>query len=71
VNANRKTKFSTNNLEHNNKSHTFLKVLSMSSNFFASSGSWERMSPPMKMLSRYIHFLWTTSQTYGITMNKK
>lgn len=39
----------------------------MLSNFFASSGSCDRMSPPMKMLSRYIHFLCTSIQIWGRT----
>ena len=43
---------------------TFLKVLSMTSNFFASSGSWALMSPARNILSRYIHFLWTTIHTW-------
>lgn len=47
-----------------NMLQTFLNVLSMSSNFLASSGSWALMSPPMKMLSRYIHFLCTTIHTW-------
>lgn len=34
----------------------FLKDLSISSNFFASSGNWSLMSPPTKMPSRYSHF---------------
>lgn len=39
-----------------------LNIRSMLSNFFASSGSCDLMSPPMKMLSRYIHLRWTTIQ---------
>lgn len=35
----------------------------MLSNFLASSGNCELMSPPRNMLSRYIHFLCTSSQT--------
>ena len=42
----------------------FFHVLSMPSNRLASCGSWSLMSSdPTKMLSRYIHFLWTTIHT--------
>mmetsp|Transcript_24001 Transcript_24001/g.78099 ORF Transcript_24001/g.78099 Transcript_24001/m.78099 type:complete len:229 (-) Transcript_24001:825-1511(-) len=42
----------------------FFHVLSIRSNFFASSGSWCRMSSePMKMLSRYIHLRCTSIHT--------
>lgn len=34
---------------------SFLKDLSISSNFFASSGNWNLMSPPTKIPSRYSH----------------
>ena len=37
----------------------------MSSNFLASSGSCARISPPIKILSKYIHFLCTTIHTYN------
>ena len=47
---------------HYHNTCTFLKSLSMLSNFLASSGSCARMSPAKNMLSRYIHFLWTTIQ---------
>lgn len=40
----------------------------MSSNFLASSGNCELMSPPRNMLSRYIHFLCTSSHTYTRNM---
>lgn len=43
--------------------HTSLNFLSILSNFLASVGNCERMSPPMKMLSKYIHFRCTSSQT--------
>lgn len=36
---------------------TFLNVLSILSNFLASSGNCALISPPIKMLSKYIHFL--------------
>ena len=42
---------------------TFLNVLSMMSNFFASSGSCDLMSPPTKIPSRYIHLRWTSIHT--------
>ena len=42
---------------------TFLNVLSMRSNFFASSGSCDLMSPPTKIPSRYIHLRWTSIHT--------
>lgn len=35
----------------------------MLSNFFASSGNCKRMSPPINMLSKYIHFLCMSNQT--------
>lgn len=42
---------------------TSLNFLSRLSNFLASSGNCELMSPPMNMLSRYIHFLCTSNNT--------
>lgn len=42
---------------------TSLNFLSMLSNFLASSGNCERMSPPMNILSRYIHFRCTSNHT--------
>lgn len=44
--------------------HTFLNILSIWSNFLASSGNWDLISPPMKIPSKYIHFLCTTIQTF-------
>lgn len=46
---------------------TLRYALSMSSNFLASSGSWDRMSPPMKMPSKYSHLRCTTNHSSMIS----